>query len=307
MDAAMLPLVSIVTPSFNQGRFFRRTIDSVLSQDYPHIEYLVFDGGSTDQSPDILKSYGERFFWRSQTDRGQTDAINQGMRRGAATSWHISTPMTFCCPAPSQPSSRTFAGMPMWTSFTATPTTLTKMIACSANIRRRRSISSVCCKRASSASPRRSGGGGVVERFGLFDASLHYAMDYEYWLRLARAGVTFAQVPEILAGSRIHEHTKTLSARMEVYREILAVSRRHAPDASFSQYYAYWHHRCHERATGWPRLCAGCRSAIGGWRMRIGVGTMRETAKRDNGSVRQAYSRRRTIPRTRMVRSREYA
>src|SRR5271170_4241833 len=81
-DSAMaLPLVSIVTPSFNQGRFLRRTIDSVLGQDYPRIEYLVFDGGSSDASSDILRSYGSRFFWRSQHDAGQSHAINQGFRR----------------------------------------------------------------------------------------------------------------------------------------------------------------------------------------------------------------------------------
>src|SRR5438270_571819 len=77
----MLPIVSMVTPSFNQGRFLRRTIDSVLSQDYPHVEYLVFDGGSTDESIDVLRSYGDRFLWTSERDRGQTDAINKGLRR----------------------------------------------------------------------------------------------------------------------------------------------------------------------------------------------------------------------------------
>src|SRR5437016_13220935 len=82
MDAAMtLPLVSIVTPAYNQRRFLRRTIDSVLNQDYPRIEYFVFDGGSTDQSVDILQSYGARFFWVSQRDHGQSDAINQGLQR----------------------------------------------------------------------------------------------------------------------------------------------------------------------------------------------------------------------------------
>src|SRR5687767_5938727 len=77
----MPPLVSIVTPSFNQGRFLRRTIESVMNQGYPHIEYLVFDGGSSDESIEVLRSYGERFFWRSQPDRGQTNAINQGLQR----------------------------------------------------------------------------------------------------------------------------------------------------------------------------------------------------------------------------------
>ena len=58
------------------------------------------------------------------------------------------------------------------------------------------------------------------------------------------------------SSARAHGGTSgfRLSARLQVYREILEVSRRHAPDASFSQYYAYWHHRCHERADGWPRL-----------------------------------------------------
>ena len=73
------PLVSIVTPSFNQGRFLRRTIDSVLNQTYPHIEYRVMDGGSTDDSVEILKSYGDRFPWVSQRDGGQTNAINTGL------------------------------------------------------------------------------------------------------------------------------------------------------------------------------------------------------------------------------------
>lgn len=76
-----LPLVSIVTPSFNQGRFLKRTIDSVLSQNYPHIEYIVIDGGSTDDSVNILSSYTDRFFWISEPDNGQTHAINKGIKR----------------------------------------------------------------------------------------------------------------------------------------------------------------------------------------------------------------------------------
>src|SRR5438552_606700 len=81
MDASTEPLVSIVTPSFNQGRFLRRTIDSVLCQEYPRIEYIVVDGGSTDDSVDILRSYGDGFAWISEPDRGQSDAINKGFAR----------------------------------------------------------------------------------------------------------------------------------------------------------------------------------------------------------------------------------
>ena len=76
------PLVTVVTPSFNHGRFMRETIESVLTQSYPRIEYLVMDGGSTDETVKILESYGDRVAWVSERDRGQTDAINKGWRRG---------------------------------------------------------------------------------------------------------------------------------------------------------------------------------------------------------------------------------
>ncbi len=84
-----MPLVTIVTPSFNQGVYIRETIESVLSQDYPRIEYMVIDGGSTDSTLDVLRSYGDRFFWISEPDRGQSHAINKGFRRasGEIVAW----------------------------------------------------------------------------------------------------------------------------------------------------------------------------------------------------------------------------
>jgi len=79
----MLPLVSVVTPSYNQGRFIRETIESVLTQDYPNIEYWVIDGGSTDETISILKEYAydPRFHWMCEKDKGQADAVNKGWRR----------------------------------------------------------------------------------------------------------------------------------------------------------------------------------------------------------------------------------
>ena len=79
------PLVSIVTPSYNMARFLGETMDSVLSQDYPNIEYIVMDGGSTDNTVDILRDYESRypgrFTWISENDSGQSDAINKGFLR----------------------------------------------------------------------------------------------------------------------------------------------------------------------------------------------------------------------------------
>lgn len=75
--------ISIVIPSFNQGAFIQRTIDSILNQDYADLEILVMDGGSTDQTIDVLKTYGDRIYWRSAPDRGQTQAVNLGWKQAA--------------------------------------------------------------------------------------------------------------------------------------------------------------------------------------------------------------------------------
>ncbi|HEU0120139.1 MAG TPA: glycosyltransferase family 2 protein [Bryobacteraceae bacterium] len=75
------PLVTIVTPSYNQGHFIAATIESVLTQDYPHIEYIIMDGASTDGTAEAVRPYADRLTFISEKDRGQTHAINKGLRR----------------------------------------------------------------------------------------------------------------------------------------------------------------------------------------------------------------------------------
>ena len=82
------PLVTIVTPSYNQGPFIEATIESVLSQDYPEVEYLVIDGGSTDETVDVLRRYDGQLAWDSEPDRGQSHAINKGWARASGEILH---------------------------------------------------------------------------------------------------------------------------------------------------------------------------------------------------------------------------
>jgi glycosyltransferase involved in cell wall biosynthesis len=84
------PRISIVTPNFNQGEFIEQTINSVLSQNYPNLEYIIIDGGSTDQSLEIIKKYNDKIsYWISEKDMGMYDAINKGFAKstGSIMAW----------------------------------------------------------------------------------------------------------------------------------------------------------------------------------------------------------------------------
>jgi glycosyltransferase involved in cell wall biosynthesis len=83
---AALPRISIITPSYNHAQFLAAAMDSVLSQNYPALEYIVMDGGSKDASADIIRARADRLaYWQSERDGGQANALNMGLARATAT------------------------------------------------------------------------------------------------------------------------------------------------------------------------------------------------------------------------------
>jgi glycosyltransferase involved in cell wall biosynthesis len=222
------PLVSVVTPSFNQGRFLRHTVESVLGQTYPHIEYVVIDGGSTDHSVEILKSYTDRLAWVSEPDRGQAHALNKGFARTRGDIRCYLNSDDVLAPGAVEKVVAYFLANLDWDllygraryidaegrvvgAYRTAPYTF-----------RRLAEDNCLCQPAVSWRSR------LAERVGPFDEGLHCCMDYDYWLRAARAGLRLEYVEDLLACSRLHPEAKTSICRLRMYEESIAVCARHA-------------------------------------------------------------------------------
>lgn len=247
-----LPLVSIVTPSFNQGRFLKRTIESVLSQSYPNIEYVVIDGGSTDESVDLLRSYGDRFYWMSEKDKGQTDAINKGMARVHGEILAYLNSDDVLLPGAIERVVEFFKKHPNCgllygnaDYIDAEDHYIGPYKTAPYSFQRLMQDCMVC---QPAAFWRRS----VVEKIGPFDEQLNFVMDYDYWIRIAKSGSEICFLPETLANSRLYPETKTLSQRSKIYDEIFRISMRHAEYVHHSYYQGLWHHRIFENNSPSP-------------------------------------------------------
>jgi glycosyltransferase involved in cell wall biosynthesis len=222
-----LPVVSIVTPSFNQARFLESTIRSVLQQGYPNIEYILVDGGSTDGSVDIIHRYADRFaWWVSEKDGGQTDAINKGFARakGDILAW-LNSDDTYepnaIAEAVESLRARPEVGLVYGDAnfIDENGGIIGRFPAAQTDYRRLRQGYVHIPQQASFWRA------DLWKQVGPLDPSFYFAMDYDLWVRLtAHAPVQY--LPRLWANFRLHDQGKTIAADARCWPEMLRVHYR---------------------------------------------------------------------------------
>jgi glycosyltransferase involved in cell wall biosynthesis len=220
-------LISVITPSFNQGNFIRRTIESVLSQGITDLEYIVMDGGSQDQTIEILKSYGDRLKWNSEPDGGTADALNKGLKaaNGSVIGWLNSDDIYYA------------GGLRAALKFLAENPEVDVLYGDANHIDDQdrfiekyptepwswERLQQQCIISQPAAFFRRT----VIDRFGLLDTRRPHCVDYEYWLRLSKSGARFFYLPVTLAATRLHANAKTVAFRRGCHADINDILRDH--------------------------------------------------------------------------------
>jgi len=227
MKEDQYPLVSIVTPSFNQAKFLERTIQSVLNQDYPSIEYIIIDGGSSDESVQIINKYAKNIsYWESKKDEGQTDAINKGFSHatGEIFAW-INSDDTYnpgaIRSAVSYLSNHQEIGLVYGDCnfIDGNDRVIGRFNSKQTNyLRLRRGFVHI---------PQQSSfwKAELWHQVKPLDTSIYFAMDYDLWLKLARIS-TIKYFPELWANFRLHGDTKTISEDDRGWKDMVKIHYR---------------------------------------------------------------------------------
>ncbi|HWE02099.1 MAG TPA: glycosyltransferase family 2 protein [Tepidisphaeraceae bacterium] len=224
--------LSIVTPSYNTGRYLGAAIQSVLDQDWPTVDYIVMDGGSTDNSIDVLRAFGPRVRWISEKDRGQSHAINMGFAKtsGDILGWLNSDDMY--APGAFRAVMELFLARPDIDMVYGDADYITPagnpLAACTHiepyNKHRLFHYSDFIVQPATFF--RRS----AFEAAGGIDESIHWAMDYDLWLRIAAKDFKIAYLPKPLAHFRWLKDNKTATGGFERLDEIQKILAKHGLD-----------------------------------------------------------------------------
>lgn len=243
--SALRPLVSIVTPSLNSAQFIRQTIESVAAQDYPRIEHVVMDGGSTDGTLEILASFPHLTVF-SARDRGAADAINRGFEHTHGEYFSYLNSDDVLLPGAISaavealdraPETGAVYGDAWWIDEHGRQIGAYPVHDFDSS---RLGRECFICQPASLL--RR----GAFDKAGRLDPDLDLTFDYELWMRLARI-CPVRRIHAPLAHSRMHGSNKSLGRRAEVFRETFSILQRHYGYVPFSWVYSYVCHRADGR------------------------------------------------------------
>jgi glycosyltransferase involved in cell wall biosynthesis len=219
------PLVSIVTPCRNASRYIERTIESVLAQDYPKIEYIVMDGASTDTTVEILERYRGRLQYESSPDQGPTDAVNKAFARtqGSIFAWinaddeylpgAVSTAVRHLL---EHPEADVVYGEGIWTDENGAEISRYPTVA----PYRQEMFEQECGICQPAAFMRRE----AFVAAGQLNIRRNSCFDYDLWVRMARKH-RFLAVPEVLAASRMHAENDTLAHRRRIFQHNISLLR----------------------------------------------------------------------------------
>lgn len=230
------PRISIVTPSFQQGKFLEETIHSVLAQGYPNLEYIVVDGGSRDGSAEILRAHARRLtWWVSEPDNGHADALNKGFARASGEVLGFLNSDDLLAPGALEAVGRHFAAHPAcdWLCgackmFSDEPLPVQSPLK-RETWRPRRGLSLedflLGCPIAQPAVfwSRRA-----AQRLGAFTGRL-LALDYEYWLRMLEAGCLPEPHAQVLAAYRLHADSQSIRRMDEIIEQNRAAALAFVP------------------------------------------------------------------------------
>src|SRR3989339_325296 len=238
------PLVSIITPSYNQGEFIEDTIKSVLNQSYKNIEYIIIDGGSTDNTLDIIKKYAEKYpkqiQWVSEKDHGQSNAINKGLKRttGDIVAWLNSDDIY-------NPQA-----VKKIVSFFKTNSDIFFVHGQGYHVDRNgKYIENYPSKECGYVElqptcpicqPTAFWRCEILDKIGYLDEDLNYAMDYDYWIRISKK-YKLGFIPDHLASTRFYAETKTSGQSKQCHKEILKIINSHYESVHAHWIYAYAH------------------------------------------------------------------